>query len=255
MAPQPSPEVAINLSLALVAASTIPLLLLDRDLRVVAASASFCWAFQIDPAKAVGSRLAELGAGEWNTSQLVSLLNATASGNAKVESYEMDLPRKGHGARHLVVNAQKHHDGGYVRKSRPDRHRTGDQRPETCLSRQSLRQDIGQLSRAREQLDIVGGRRRCRHVREPEPHEARLGHRYCCSAGKTTWGASGCYEQKLGNKGFHRAYRWPCLGGTDGCTVRQSSLVSKVDVPAMPFPVPHLRIGGSAKRFDRALCD
>jgi two-component sensor histidine kinase len=111
MAPQPPPEVAVNLSLALVASSTAPLLLLDRDLRVVAASASFCWAFGIDPARVAGSRLGELGAGEWNISQLVSLLNATASGYAKVESYEMDLLRKGHPARRLVLNAQKLHYG------------------------------------------------------------------------------------------------------------------------------------------------
>jgi len=111
MAPHPPPEVVVNLSFALVASSTIPLLLLDRDLRVVAASASFCWAFGIDPAKVAGSRLGELGAGEWNISQLVSLLNATASGYAKVESYEMDLLRKGYAARRLVLNAQKLHYG------------------------------------------------------------------------------------------------------------------------------------------------
>jgi two-component system, sensor histidine kinase PdtaS len=111
MAPHPPPEVAINLSLALVASSITPLLLLDSDLRVVAASASFCWAFGIDPAKVTRSRLSELGAGEWNISQLVSLLNATASGYAQVESYEMDLPRKGHATRRLVLNAQKLHYG------------------------------------------------------------------------------------------------------------------------------------------------
>jgi two-component sensor histidine kinase len=111
MAPHPPPEVAVNLSVALVASSTIPLLLLDSDLRVVTASASFCWAFGIDPAKVAGSRLGELGAGEWNISQLVSLLNATASGYAKVGSYEMDLLRKGYAVRRLVLNAQKLHYG------------------------------------------------------------------------------------------------------------------------------------------------
>jgi two-component sensor histidine kinase len=114
MAPHLPPEVAVNLSFALVASSAAPLLLLDRDLRVVAASASFCWAFGIDPAKVAGSRLGELGGGEWNISQLVSLLNATASGYAKVESYEMDLLRKGHAVRRLVLNAQKLHYGEEV---------------------------------------------------------------------------------------------------------------------------------------------
>ena len=111
MAPHTPPEVAVNLSLALVASSTTPLLLLDGNLRVIAASASFCWAFGIDPAKVAGRCLDDLGAGEWNISQLLSLLNATASGYAKVESYEIDLLRKGRAARRLVLNAQKLHYG------------------------------------------------------------------------------------------------------------------------------------------------
>ena len=68
MAPQSPPEttVALNLGLAVVAASTAPLLLLDNDLTVVAASTSFCSTFQIDPATASGLPLADLGDGEWN---------------------------------------------------------------------------------------------------------------------------------------------------------------------------------------------
>jgi hypothetical protein len=42
--------VALNLALAVVASSTAPLLLLDGDLTLIAASKSFCRAFQIDPA-------------------------------------------------------------------------------------------------------------------------------------------------------------------------------------------------------------
>ena len=54
-----------------------------------------------------GRPLRELGSGEWNIAQLVSLLNATASGYAKIEGYELDLSRKGQEDRHLVLNAQK----------------------------------------------------------------------------------------------------------------------------------------------------
>jgi two-component system, sensor histidine kinase PdtaS len=109
MAPRPSSEIVPSLSFALVTASIMPLLLLDRDLRVVAASASFCWAFGINPAKVSGSLHGDLGEGEWNIQQLVSLLNATAAGYTKVESYEMDLHRRGHAVRQLVLNAQKIH--------------------------------------------------------------------------------------------------------------------------------------------------
>jgi two-component sensor histidine kinase len=106
MAPRTA-DVPLNLALALVAASTAPLLLLDKHLMVIAASASFCRSFQIDPATVAGCRLGGLGAGEWNVPQLVSLLNATASGYADIQGYEMDLRRDGHAARNLVLNAQK----------------------------------------------------------------------------------------------------------------------------------------------------
>jgi len=90
-----------------VVSSNAPVLLLDGDLRVVAASASFFRAFQIDPVLVSGCSLADLGAGEWNGSRLRSLLRATASGQAAISAYEMDLVRGGHPDRKLVLNAQK----------------------------------------------------------------------------------------------------------------------------------------------------
>jgi len=72
-----------------------------------AASASFCKAFTIDPESVPGKRLADLGAGEWNVPHLTSLLEATASGSAEIEAYEMDLNRKGQPACHLIVRAHK----------------------------------------------------------------------------------------------------------------------------------------------------
>jgi two-component sensor histidine kinase len=106
MAPH-APDVARSLAMALVASSSAPLLLLDRDLRLVAASTSFCSVFHIDPAATEHRRLADLGAGEWSVPQLIALLNATASGLAEVADYEMDLLREGHAPRRLVVNARK----------------------------------------------------------------------------------------------------------------------------------------------------
>jgi len=109
MAPHPTTHTDLGLSLALavVASSTAPLLLLDGDLKLIAASKSFCQAFQIDPASVAGCFLRELGAGEWDLAQLMSLLEATASGYARIESYEIDLRRKNREDRHLVLNAQK----------------------------------------------------------------------------------------------------------------------------------------------------
>jgi two-component sensor histidine kinase len=106
MAPH-APHVALSLALALVSTSSAPLLLLGHDLTIIAASASFCRGFNIDPATARGLRLSDLGAGEWNVPQLISLLNATASGHAEVAEYEMNLLRDGQVPRALVVNARK----------------------------------------------------------------------------------------------------------------------------------------------------
>ena len=102
----PSPVIADALALALVAASDAPILLLNGGLAVVAASASFCSAFQIDPTIVEGASLFSLGAGAWDTPQLRSLLSATLSG-AQVGAYEMDLARPGRTPRRLVINAHQ----------------------------------------------------------------------------------------------------------------------------------------------------
>jgi two-component sensor histidine kinase len=105
--PSYSEDAALSLAMAVVSSSPGPLLLLDGDLRIVAASASFAQAFEIDPYAVAGHPLATLGAGEWGVPQLRSLLDATASGAAKIEAYEMDLERPGKATRHLVIHAQK----------------------------------------------------------------------------------------------------------------------------------------------------
>ena len=66
-------------TLAVIDSSFAPLVFLDADLGVIAASSSFCEAFSVDPAAVHGRKLASLGAGEWASPQLASLLKATAS--------------------------------------------------------------------------------------------------------------------------------------------------------------------------------
>jgi two-component sensor histidine kinase len=105
--PTPNDEAALGLALAVVAASDAPLLLLDGKLVVVAASTSFCRAFQIDPARVAGREVFALGKGEWDVPRLRSLLSATLSGIAKVESYEMDLKRDQMEPLCLVLKAEK----------------------------------------------------------------------------------------------------------------------------------------------------
>jgi two-component sensor histidine kinase len=105
-APGPS-KLAEGLTLALIASSDAPLLLLDGDLRVIAASNSFGRAFRVDTAAAGGSLVFELGAGEWNSPKLRSLLSATASGQAAIDAYEMDLDLPGGAPRRLVIKAER----------------------------------------------------------------------------------------------------------------------------------------------------
>ena len=103
----PQADAALNLALAVVDSSTAPLLLLDGDLVVVAASASFCRTFHIAPTMVEGFKIFDLGDGEWDAKRLRSLLTATLSGGAAVDAYEMDLPVKGAAPRCLVLNAHK----------------------------------------------------------------------------------------------------------------------------------------------------
>ena len=94
MASLTSSHVEAASTLAVIASSNEPLLFLAGDLRIIAASASFCRTFQIDPASMPGRRLSDVGAGEWAMPRLTSLLRATASGSAKIDAYEIDLVRK-----------------------------------------------------------------------------------------------------------------------------------------------------------------
>jgi two-component sensor histidine kinase len=105
--PTYSEEAALSLAMAVVASSPGPLLLLDGDLNVVAASESFSTAFEIYGQDPAGRPLFDLGAGEWDSPQLRSLLDETLSGAAKIEAYEMDLKRSGQGDRRLVIHAQR----------------------------------------------------------------------------------------------------------------------------------------------------
>ena len=106
--PQPlDTNSALSLALAVIESSNAPLLLLDGDLRIVAASASFRLAFEIDPTSVSGRRMGELGEGEWAVPQLRSLLQATASRHADIEAYAMDLRREDRETRNLILNARR----------------------------------------------------------------------------------------------------------------------------------------------------
>ena len=102
----PPPPLAPSLGMAIVLASSTPLVLLDSAFVVRAASASFCAAFGLAPDVVTGRTLFALGSGEWDLPQLRSLLSATLSGQAEIAAYELDVASPG-GVRHLVLHAQR----------------------------------------------------------------------------------------------------------------------------------------------------
>ena len=101
------PDGPLSLALAVVGSSKPPLLLLDDRLRVIAVSTTFCQAFDVDADRVVDRFLGEIGTGEWNKPQLRVLLEATAAGDAAIETYEMDLKGSRQGVRKLVINAHR----------------------------------------------------------------------------------------------------------------------------------------------------
>lgn len=105
--PPAHPDVALSLALSVIASSTSPLLILDGDLNVVAASNSFCRAFEIDPQSVPGRSIFALGAGEWDRRRLRSLLLAIVEAGVSVEAYEMDLESDRQGTRRLIITAQR----------------------------------------------------------------------------------------------------------------------------------------------------
>lgn len=94
-----------TLGIALVVSSSTPLILLNEDLTVKAASGSFCRQFGINPGSIVGASMFDLGSGEWDVPQLRSLLNAARSTKSGIEGYELDLKRNGEECRNLVLSA------------------------------------------------------------------------------------------------------------------------------------------------------
>ena len=102
-----APEPTNGLALAIVASASFPMLLLDGDLNIESASASFCAAFQIDAGG--DRRAAARHLGRWGVGCPAARLAAArdALGRVAIEAYEIDFKRPGGATRRLVLSAQK----------------------------------------------------------------------------------------------------------------------------------------------------
>jgi PAS domain S-box-containing protein len=89
-----------------------PLVVLDRDLRVVAASRSFYRTFAVEPEDTQGRRLYELGDGQWNIPALRAVLEEIVPRHRTVEAYEVEHEFPTIGRRVMLLNARQVFDEG-----------------------------------------------------------------------------------------------------------------------------------------------
>lgn len=103
------PEVgpAVDLTSAVIIASPGWVLLLDGDLRIIAASAAFCSAFGLDVRGVVGRPCLSLDADAWESPELRRLLEAAARDAPPEGDVTFDLRRPGRQPRRLVAHAER----------------------------------------------------------------------------------------------------------------------------------------------------
>jgi two-component system CheB/CheR fusion protein len=92
---------------AIVATVREPLLVLDGNLRVVSANASFYGLFQLTPEDSVGQLLNDLGNGQWNIPSLITLLNSIVPEKKAFNDYELTHSFEHIGRRTLLLNARR----------------------------------------------------------------------------------------------------------------------------------------------------
>jgi len=100
-------DIGLTLALAIVSASQTPLLLLDDQLNVIAASQSFLTSFDFYLGEVTGKSLFEMGAGAFDLPRIKSLLAAAATTDMPIEAYEINLVGPDGAVRNLVLTAQK----------------------------------------------------------------------------------------------------------------------------------------------------
>ena len=84
-----------------------PLLVLDRDLRVVTASRSFYEFFKVKPEETVGQLIYDLGDKQWDISKLRELLEKILPQQIAFDNYEVEHDFVTIGRRTLLLNARQ----------------------------------------------------------------------------------------------------------------------------------------------------
>jgi two-component sensor histidine kinase len=99
-------EDACALAQAMVDTVREPLIVLDKDLRVIAASRSFYVKFSTDPDDTQGKHFYELGDGEWDIPKLRMLLEKILPDHDSMDEYEVEHEFPRIGRRVMLLNAR-----------------------------------------------------------------------------------------------------------------------------------------------------
>jgi two-component system CheB/CheR fusion protein len=84
-----------------------PLIVLDGNLRVVSASASFYSHFHVTTEESVGCKIYDLGNGQWDIPALRRLIEDILPHGQPIEDYIVEHDFPGLGPRHMVINARR----------------------------------------------------------------------------------------------------------------------------------------------------
>jgi len=100
-------KIPLQMLEAIVTTVREPLLVLDTDLRVILANASFYTAFKVKPDNTVGQLIYDLGNGQWNIPALRKLLDDILPKNTLFNDYEMTHKFEEIGRRTMKLNARR----------------------------------------------------------------------------------------------------------------------------------------------------
>lgn len=104
---------ACALAHAIIDTVSEPVLVLDKELRVIAASRSFYSTFRVSPEITQGSLLYALGDGQWDIPKLRVLLEKVIPEHGEIKDYEVEHEFPGIGQRTMRLNArQVFYEGG-----------------------------------------------------------------------------------------------------------------------------------------------
>lgn len=99
--------IALALSHAIIDTVRDPLLVLDENQRITAASRSFYQTFQLAGTEVRGQLIYDIDNGQWNIPELRAVLEKIAKDNKTVENYEVDREYPRIGRRIMCLNARK----------------------------------------------------------------------------------------------------------------------------------------------------